>query len=246
MSFIINPYTFVSWWDVSLLNWLVSYYKCDTNGSFDDAHGSNTWSISWATYNASGKINWAYDYTTNDYINIDWVRTSLATTTQWSIMFWVKMTDATPSVSQQILSFWDTNSNSRIMFDVTTDWKLRWIAQISWTVSWYLNTTAQAFSDWVWHQVIIEQDWTNPTFYIDGSQPSQSFVTPTDKTVWFNDIAGLDNWRIACLNFNSNWNINFLSWSVDEIWIWNRALTTDEITALYNSWSGLEYSSFTS
>ena len=57
-----------------LLNNLVSYYKMDTNGSFPDAHGTNNGTINWATYTASGKINWGYSF---DGVN-DWVDTNFA------------------------------------------------------------------------------------------------------------------------------------------------------------------------
>ena len=84
---------YTAWVANGLLNNLVSYYKCDTNGSFPDAHGSNDWTINGATYTASGKINWAYDYDwVNDTINT-WTSTDFEI--NWSDNFsqsiWVNL-----------------------------------------------------------------------------------------------------------------------------------------------------------
>ena len=53
------------------------------------------------------------------------------------------------------------------------------------------------FADNTWTHVAITQDGTEPVLYVDGVAVAQTFGVTTDKTVWFNDLIGLDNGRIG-------------------------------------------------
>ena len=229
-----------------LLGWLVSYYKCDTDWTFTDSHWSNTGTINWATFNATWKINWDYSYITNDYITIDWVRTSLATTTTWTWSFWFKPDDATPSGSQALISFWDTNAWNRITLEhVASSGALRGVATSWGSNKWNITTSGWHGSTSVYSNVIITQNGTEPNIYVDGVDVGATFPTTTDKTVWFNDLSLLDNWRISCRNFNSWWNATFFNWDIDEVGFWSSVLSASDITALYNGWAWLSYDDFT-
>ena len=100
--------SYSAWWVSNwLLNNLVSYYKCDTNWSFPDAHWSNNWTINWATYTASWKINGWYSYATNDYVSMT-DDASFKMTTSFTVSAWIKSTDTTNV--QCIFSYLNTDS----------------------------------------------------------------------------------------------------------------------------------------
>ena len=86
-----------------------------------------------------------------------------------------------------------------------------------------------------WYHAVFVADGTNLTVYVNGVQRAQS--------AFAYDISyGADATLIIGGRDSANgWTMNG---RLDEIGMWNRALTTDEITALYNSGSGLSYSSF--
>lgn len=86
-----------------------------------------------------------------------------------------------------------------------------------------------------WYHAVFVADGTNLTVYVNGVQRAQSAFAydisyGADATLIIGGRDSANGWA-----FNGR---------LDEIGMWNRALTTDEITALYNSGSGLPYSSF--
>jgi hypothetical protein len=86
-----------------------------------------------------------------------------------------------------------------------------------------------------WYHAVFVADGTNLTIYVNGVQRAQqSFPYSID---YGSDAVLIIGGRDAA----NGWTMNG---RLDEIGVWNRALTTDEITALYNSGSGLPYSSF--
>ena len=56
----------------------------------------------------------------NEYVNINDVKTVLATTTQGTWSTWVKLVDATPTAADSFIGFGDTDANSRINLNVGT------------------------------------------------------------------------------------------------------------------------------
>jgi len=230
-----------------LLNNLVSYWKLDeSSGNALDAHGSNDGIVTGATQGASGKINTAYSFDGNDYVNIDGVVDDLASTTTGTWSAWVKPVDATPSPVEYYISFGDTNANEAIAIHPKPTGELKGIIVDAGTTDWALETDSVVFSDNTWTHIAIVQNGTEPVLYVDGVAVAQTFTTSNDKTSWLNQLGGLDNGRIGNLNFNSNGEKNHFNGTIDEVGIWSRALTGDDITTLYNSGSGLSYDNFTS
>lgn len=247
----------VLWWGMRLmgssgasnwlLGWLVSYYKSDSNSSFPDSHWSNTGITNWPNFTASWKIEWAYSYITNDFTVIDWVATDMATATQGTFSAWLNLDLAKPTGDGMIIWFWDANWDTRLQFDVTWSnaWDFRAFMEISTSNKWLVETTTAPFTSWVYAHVALVQDWVEPVLYVNWVAPSQWFTVTTDKTAWFNDAPWIDNWNIGCIRFGNLWNHKFLAWDVDEIAFYDRALTADEISALYNGWAWLSYDDFT-
>lgn len=230
-----------------LLTDLVSYYKCDTSWSFLDAHWSNDWTINWATFSSWwGILNSAYDFDwSNDYIWINWLLTSLSTNTSWSFSFWIKIPDVTPTNSDAMLSFWDTNGLNRIFFDIDTSGRIRLFCTANNTTQFFVRTNATPFTANTWHNVIVTHNWTTPEVFVDNTKPAQSILDNTNLTCWFNDLPLLDNCTIGAL-FWANISLEYFDWLFDEFWAWgNRVLDSDDRTALYNSGAALSYDNFT-
>lgn len=226
-NFIINPYSFVSNW---LLNNLISYWKADTNWSFPDAHWSNNWTINGATYTASWKINWAYDL---DWINDNITVANNANLDLWTwdftINFWFNATSLADN--DNFISDYTTanrwwyihiNSANQAVRLVTYDWV--WITNVA-SADSYLST-------WVWTMLTCIRSWTNHYIYKNWwSEVSASWTSRNLSNAQF------EIWTLE--------GSNFYDWDIDEIWIWNTAITADQLAALYNSWDGLSYNSYT-
>ena len=218
---------------------LVSYYKCDTNGTFTDSHGSNTGTIDGATYTASGKINGGYTFDdTNDWVDVSNIINDVSSDTSGTISLWFK-TPATLTVNKALICCSDFSSGNYVMLFLYPN-----------KLAYYFNTLSDSthnraiggttLSANTWYHVVWRSDGTNTDIYLNGSKETLSFTVGSQQGSWMNDLnANWDTVAIGCLRRASS--TYFIGGTIDEIGWWSRALTTTEITDLYNSGSGLAY-----
>ncbi len=90
-----------------------------------------------------------------------------------------------------------------------------------------------------WYHVVITNDGSNNSFYINGILQPSSNVTGTPG-LWFGDETRTDNFRIGGLNRSDNFG-NY-SGDIDEIALWNRSLSSAEVVQLYNEGTGITFS----
>ncbi|KKN75602.1 hypothetical protein LCGC14_0378400 [marine sediment metagenome] len=196
-------------------------------------HGTNNG----ATHNPSGGFNSGGDYAFNgssDFINIDTALTnSLASTTKGTWTAWVKPVDATPLDSETFIAFGDVNANEFIYITILPAGKFNAFSRSAASLKFTLQTDSVVFSDNTWTHVALAQDGVSPVIYIDGVAVAQAFITEIDKTYWFNDAPNLDNGRIGTVNRNSEGEVLHFNGDIDEVKIYNRALSADEVRALY-------------
>jgi len=101
-------------------------------------------------------------------------------------------------------------------------------------------------SSWIWKYQFITDNWSYTSITADTNtypnDNSWNFITAVlDNTTWTIYL----NWNAVKVNSNMNdisevsWSIflgkNFPEWIIDEVRIYNRALSDDEVKALYNS-----------
>jgi hypothetical protein len=92
-----------------------------------------------------------------------------------------------------------------------------------------LTVTSGNLADGRWHHVAATFDGTVRRIFVDGVQ--KGFDTPTGLNV----ASTISNARIGFTN-----NGEYFDGAIDDVGIWNRALTQQEITNLYNSTSTSE------
>ena len=208
---------------------LISYWKLDVDSSTqDDSHGSNDGTVNGATYTASGKINGAYSFDgINDYI-LTGLNMSAGNT---SISFWVYFN---ASGNDYCLNIGGDSSARHGWFIY---WKSNDVFEF-WTsnasgIPKIVTFATGAISKSAWHHIVFTWDGSttasNVKIYVDGSVTSGSGNVETWEGLSDND--GLTIGRTSV-------GINAI---LDEVGIWNRVLTSDEVTALYNSGDGLAY-----
>ncbi len=211
-----------------LLNNLVSYYKMDTNWSFLDAHWSNDWTISGATYTASGKINWWYDF---DWVN-DCIEATIDiwSTTNFSVMQWINADDLSIFAQRTFArwSFWNDLAiqvfQSKIRAIIWQDW---WWVSISWQ-TWTISTNT-------WYNLLITYDGINLKIYLNGAL--------SVNTAFSTSIA---SWPVlSSIWCDTNEDKEYFDGTIDETWFWSRVLSQTDVDTLYNSWAWLSYDNFT-
>ena len=197
-------------------------------------HGTNNG----ATYNATGGFDnlgsGAFQFDgVNDFINIDTTQTALASTTQGTWIAWVKPIDATPLTSEEFIAFGDTNANEFIHIIIFPSGKFSAFARNTVESKFSLQTDSAVFLDNTWVHVALVQNGVSPVIYIDGVVVAQTFITSTDTTYWFSDSIVIDNGRIGDVNRNNDGETLHFNGTIDEVGIYDRALSSDEIKRLY-------------
>lgn len=135
----------------------------------------------------------------DEYINIDSVQSSLSSTSVGTWGIWVKPIDATPVSNSPIIGFGDTDAESRLLLFNDKTGQLRFIAEVNGTVEADFKTSDVVFVDDTWIYVSVNSDYE---LYVNGILVDLDIDTLNSQP-WFSDIPGLDNGRIASINFNS-------------------------------------------
>jgi hypothetical protein len=213
---------------------VVQMYNADSGVSYDTFIGG--------TLNVDTAVSKYFDGTDDAYDITTVLTGSLSATTKGTWSAWVKPVDATPVANEAFIVVGDTDGDSQLTAYCNATGDFIVLLKNSGTIQWAVETDAAAFSDGTWAHVAVVQDGIEAVLYVDGVAPAQSFSTSVDKTQWINDVAGFDNARIGCRNFNSGGNDLFFNGDIDEVAIHTEALTAAEISAMYNSGSGKKYS----
>ncbi len=172
-----------------------------------------------------------------DYINIDSIVPDIISTTKGTWIILISVKDSTPSVTQRILNFGDTDNDTYIDLKIYTTGVLRIYFRNTGSFEWTLNTDNSVFIDNEIISIALVQDGVFPVIYINGIIVAQTFSIETDKTAWFNDLSGIDNGRIGCYNANNTGNISFIDGFISDMKIYNRALSLQEIQAYHNQYA---------
>lgn len=212
----------------TLLDGLMGYWKLDeSSGNAVDSSGNGyTGTSSNITYNASGKISRCYTF--NGSTSKVVLGNIIKPTTALSFSVWTK--DGGQSTERHIISntIYDTawrgwrftryndNAIGMMMSDGTNIFD---------------RAYGTNYSNDSWHHTVFTWNGTTAYFYKDGIKSSGY------------------SWSYT-ISYNATHNLTFgandsgsqvYDGEIDELGIWNRALTDSEATYLYNSGSGLTY-----
>jgi len=178
------------------------------------------------------------DGASGTYINMNNILNCMTTT--GTISFWAR----SEGTSAYTIAWSDTNglsyfhitsehggSNAHCRVDMTVSNTIQWKVQ-SPTGTW-------GSTDRGWKHIVITQDGTNAKLYFNGTEQT-TFVTTTDKSKWISHVttAGADNVRWGVKNVYNQGNQGAWGGQLDDFAIWNRAITADEVTTLYNGGTG--------
>lgn len=209
---------------------LVAYWPFNNQDNFlDDAsgNGNHLTGVNYI-YNArSCKVGSGIYAETNKYAYII-DNTYLSTAANESISFsvWVYINSSTTSVIFG-KNATGTNRSYRLGFDYTADDKLYWYGFNNGVASVEVKTAALSLN--TWYHVYCYYDYTTG---IGISLNNTAAVTAAFTT----QANCTSNFTICRLDEGTQ---HYLSGNIDELCVWKRLLTTEEITALYNGGSGM-------
>jgi len=227
--------------DSTLKNGLISCWEFEetTGTTANDSHGSNNLVRVGATVNQPGKTGRAYSFDGNDYLykNPASMFSALAGV---SVSAWVYPTLSTSSdyytiIVSKLHSSW-VNPYYQFQLMVRHGSYKRYEFVVGQSAANKLTVTGNnSYAANTWAFLVGTYDGQTVRIYMNGAlKYTDSFASPgptggATSNLYIGDDADLF--------------ANFREWQgkIDQVGIWNRALTSDEVSQLYNSGNGLAY-----
>jgi hypothetical protein len=216
---------------MALTDNLVSYWKLDeSSGNAADSVGSNTGTNSNVSY-AAGKINnGAVGNASNSLLNFgNSTSITMPGNQDFSVSFWFYKDNDTADG----YIFGNTSAVSPYgNFNFYTDHTAKKIVFGCYNTSGgYSAVTSGVLSTNTWYHVVGTQSGATTSLYINAGTPSTTTFSGTRASTTYS-VGAFSRPTDTAADFDG---------SLDEIGIWSRALSSTEVTALYNSGNGLQY-----
>ena len=230
---------------MALTDNLVSYWKLDeASGNAADSVGSNTAvNTGTATYGAAIINNGVILNGSSQYLTVT-DHASLDFTTAFSASMWFKVT--TMAADKALLVKWtyQTQGSWAIQTGIDAADEIGIFIATSLTDNGngcHLTTDAANLSSDTWYHLVVVYDGSQTgdanrlKIYVNAS--SKAFTVDAGAVP-----ASLQNSSAPVnMGFFGGVLTRHLGGSMDEVGLWSRALTSDEVTTLYNSGAGLQY-----
>lgn len=214
-----------------------AYYALDeTSGDVIDETGNYDGTNYGATRGVAGRINNAFDFDgDDDMVERQAIPFSGDTAT---LSVWVKRDDI--NNDDGILSFNNnvSGSNTYIEYVIMDDGTLMQGSPAGGlSTSW--RTTTSPLDNTDWHHIVIVID-NEYIVYVDGVEMDLSFTSGDNDGDFVNDLSAYNRFGIGMMRRDDE-TYNPFDGKIDEVGIWDRALTQTEIIELYNGGDGLSY-----
>lgn len=184
--------------------------------------------VTGATRTAKGRLGLTFDFDGFD----DGIKRTVSdfesNSISGTLVAWVKV-DSSGSGARTIVSSSDEATlEHRFAFRVSNIGNILEIIQDNGDpINTVIATTDLA--DDTWHQVVCSSNGSAYTFYVDAIV--DPITSGANDGAWFGDTDDRDNLTIGMIEHTSR--ASFFNGLIDEVLIFNKALTQNEITALY-------------
>lgn len=218
-------------------SWCIAYWKFDeASGNASDSSWSwytltNTWTV---TYSAGKINNWittsAGKYMTHTTFLDAWL-------TAWSVSIWFKSSTTWTWKSMFMKETpWYSALNIAFFNDDYLYFYLSWGSSTGHNV---FKSTSNGLLDWNWHHVVCM--WDN------SGRASMAMYVDWSSTWAASATDGYNSWAIIAdtsEDFQMGQrpsNDRPYAGQIDEVGVWDRVLTSDEITQLFNWWNWISF-----
>jgi hypothetical protein len=184
----------------------------------------------WRSWESDGASGWSgiNDYSLNfdgTDDRLDAISVVTPSATSGTISAWVKTTS---SAYQAILSTADTSGGGTWGWMAVYNNKLR----ITFRQGGGAVKTADGsttINDGSWHHVVAVSDGSAYSLYVDGS--AETLTNSNNDGTWYNDLTNLTSTNIGSHVRSSAGN--FFTGNIDEVAVWDSALSSSQITNIY-------------
>lgn len=214
---------------MALIDNLISYWKLDeSSGNAEDAHGANDLVNNGGMSYVAGKINNGAECKPTKYLSIsDAAQIGLDFGTgAFSISLWLKTSASI--LDDEILEKQRTSGTGfyQLKFHSTDAGKIQYeIGDSAVTIS-----SPSAINDGTFKHIVCIRNGSSLKMYINNVEVASR-----------NDLGSIDVSNNGPFYLGHGNNIADIDIVLDEVALWDKALTTDEIAELYNSGNGNQY-----
>lgn len=170
---------------------------------------------------------------------------------EWSVGFWFKPEQLTQTVINPVYAEWNESDYGSTRFSVQISNELKISSQINFTDGQDVDLmrverdTPLVVGEWYYISVTVNLPHNEMRLYVDGelvsSDSNAESPNVSPSSLPYNDPQ-LMNWFTGETNPSSGRDPLYeTAGSLDEFAFWGRALSADEVAALYNSGAGLFY-----
>lgn len=232
--FLINPYRFAS--GSTLWNGLQAYYTADNTPN--DALGTYNGTLTNGATYGTGKINQGFSFDgVNDYVNMGNVL-DFDGSTPFSFNAWVKLSSSKFNCIISKVSPSPSYTGYIFRVDQSTNKLLLYLTSNSATSDYLGATSTNSTILFGFKMLTVTYDGSKSVagvkFYIDG-------VADTTVSLLNSLTGSLSNSSSCTIGAAPNAGNQYINGLNDELGVWNRVLTSTEVTELYNAGAGKQY-----
>lgn len=226
---------------MALTDNLISYYTLNSTW-WADSVWSNTMTETNTSY-VSGKISNGCSFNGSTSTMRNWNITLSAWNSPYSLNCWVKLNAEIASWNWSILTLnpdWTNQDTIYVMSYAYNGWTRRLLYEhyYNWPETYHPITYNQTLWTSNWYMLTATYSWSSMTYYLNGTNVASWWWTGTyGSNAWPTYIKWL---TIGSAYTNSAYS-DRTNAIIDEVWYWDREITSSEVTALYNSWNWLSY-----
>jgi len=205
---------------------------------------ANATSINTSTVTTTGKLNSAFTFngTTNER-NVDLGDNfEFSRTTPFSVEAWVKTSAAS---EQSIISKLDCGCSAGCpgwAFEFTSSGALQFLLISNISSNWMgVATSTTGYNDNNWKHVVVTYDGSSNTsgvtFYVNGSSSAKgtAYANTLSNAITYTNYSASIGARTSCSDRNTEWD-----GLLDNVRVFDRVLSSSEVTSLYNAGAGVE------
>jgi hypothetical protein len=199
---------------------------------------------SWSTFANEAAPPYSNTYSvsfdgTNDYMTSSPVTPSAQ---QGTISAWIKTTAGGPIFSWSNLNYNPPSGTTRPLLSVRSTGELDYLfqQQHSGSVVNRIRSTSTV-NDNNWHHVVVTSNGSSWAMYIDGSAASTTIPNGSNTGQWVGDIYSLNSAFVAFSDIGAArrhptiGGNSYFNGSIDEVAVWDSALSSSDISSIYNS-----------
>jgi len=217
---------------------LISCYPLNNVTAAYDCEGTNDGTNNGATV-VTGKVGDAYDFDgSTDYVDLG---DDLSSSSTGSISLWFK--SGSLQLSKPVFSTTDADGSTNNIVsiqlrddDSDSNNEVSVVVRIGGTTTCNIYAATNIVVG-TWYHVVATSDGSSKKIYINGVNQSLTIQTGTNNADWWDDVTETCEWDMASRSYDSR--DVYYDGIIDEAKIYDYALSQAEVTAEYNSGSGV-------